>query len=180
MHVFLTNQSTTTYRLLGTLAKQQDPPKPINELTMEEITGFMENQFDPKLFVIRELHKYWSDMTRKPGETLQELGARIRQEALTCDFASIKDPQDEALCTKFMCAVGNEAVVKALLKISAEELMFAKVMEIALETEVAAKAAKETVHGDTPQDEPKEGTNRAERNWEVFTSISPGNMSVVW
>ena len=36
-------------------------------------------------------------MQRKPGETLQELVARIRQDAATCDFPSIKDPQDEAL-----------------------------------------------------------------------------------
>ena len=36
-------------------------------------------------------------MQRKPGESLQELAARIRQDAATCDFASIKDPQDEAL-----------------------------------------------------------------------------------
>ena len=31
-------------------------------------------------------------MKRKPGETIPELASRIRQDAATCDFQSIKDP----------------------------------------------------------------------------------------
>ena len=31
-------------------------------------------------------------MKRKPGETVQELAARIRQAAATCDFANIENP----------------------------------------------------------------------------------------
>ena len=50
----------------------------------------------PKKFVIRERFKFWSDMQRKPGETIHELAARIRQDAATCDFTSIRNPQDEA------------------------------------------------------------------------------------
>ena len=46
--VFLTNQTTTTYKLLCTLAGQQAPPKDINALTMENIARFMDNQFDPQ------------------------------------------------------------------------------------------------------------------------------------
>ena len=72
----------------------------------------MKEQFDPKLFVVRERFKFWSDMQRKPGETLQELAARIRQDAATCDFPSIKDPQDEALRQRFICPVNNEAVLR--------------------------------------------------------------------
>ena len=40
----------------------------------------------------RERFKFWSDMKRKPGETIPELASRIRQDAATCDFQSIKDP----------------------------------------------------------------------------------------
>ena len=145
--VFLTSQSTTTFKLLGTVAGQQDPPKDINELTMEDINTFMEQQYDPKRFVVRERFRFWSNMQRKPGETAQELAARIRQEAATCDFASIKDPQDEALRTKFICSIGNEAVLKALFKIKDDELTFSRAVEVTMETEDAAKAAKETVHG---------------------------------
>nr|KAG5686661.1 hypothetical protein BaRGS_031371 [Batillaria attramentaria] len=90
-------------------------------------------------------------MERKPGETLQELAARIRQDAATCDFPSIQDPQDEALRQRFICSVNNEAVLKALFKVKDTELDFAKAVKIAIETEDAAKVAKETVYGSKPR-----------------------------
>ena len=67
----------------------------------------MKEQFDPKLFIVCERFKFWSDMQRKPGETLQELAAGIRQDAATCDFPLIKDPQDETLRQRFICFVNN-------------------------------------------------------------------------
>ena len=76
--VFLTNQSATIYKLLCTLASQFNPPKDVNELSLDEIIKMMEEQFDLKRFVVRERYKFWSDMNRKPGETVQELAARIR------------------------------------------------------------------------------------------------------
>ena len=63
-----------------------------------------------------------SSMKRKPGETIPELASRIRQDAATCDFQSIKDPLDEALRTKFICSVDNEAVLKTLFKLKDDEL----------------------------------------------------------
>ena len=145
--VFLTNQSSSIYKQLANLAAQQSPPKGINDLSMDEIVNFMKDQFDPKRFIVRERFKFWSDMQRKPGESLQELAARIRQDAATCDFASIKDPQDEALRQRFICSVNNEAVLKALFKIKDDELNFARAVQVAIETEDAAKVAKETVYG---------------------------------
>ena len=53
---------------------------------------------------------------RKHGETLQELLSRIRQDAVTCDFQSNKDPLEEALRTRFICSMDNEAVLKALFR----------------------------------------------------------------
>jgi hypothetical protein len=82
-------------------------------------------------------------MDRKPGQ----LVSRIRQDALTCDFTSIRDPLDEAMRTRFICSVKNETVLKALFKVKDDELTFARAIEIATETEDAAKVAKETVHG---------------------------------
>ena len=70
---------------------------------MEEIVKFMKEQFDPNLFVVRERFKFFNEITRKPRETLQELGARIRQAAATCDFPSIRDVQDEALRQRLIC-----------------------------------------------------------------------------
>ena len=162
--VFLTNQSTAVYKQLSNLAVQQTPKKDINELTMDEIVEFMKEQFDPKLFIVRERFKFWSDMQRRPGETLQELAARIRQDAATCDFPSITDPQDEALRQRFICSVNNEAVLKALFKKKDTELTFAKAIEIAMETEDAARVAKETVHGTKPKQVFKVHHNKAKNS----------------
>ena len=145
--VFLTNQTPTTYKLLDNLARQQTPPKEVNSLTLEEIVVFMTNQFDPKRFIVRERYKFWSDMQRKPGESIQELAARIRYDAATCDFPSIKDPQDEALRQRFICSVNNEAVVKTLFQIKDNELTFTKAIETAIQVEESAKVAKQQVQG---------------------------------
>ena len=150
--VFLTNQTPALYKQLANLAAQQTPAiTDINKLSMDKIVEFMKDQFDPKLFVVRERFKFWSNMDRKPGETLQELAARIRQDAATCDFSSIKDSQDEALRQRFICSVNNEAVLKALFKVKDTDLTFAKALELAIETEDAAKVAKETVHAPRPK-----------------------------
>ena len=83
--IFLTNQSNSVYKMLSNLAAQQQPVKSIHELTINDIQTFMAEQFDPKRFVVRERFKFWSDMKRKPGETIPELASRIRQDAATCD-----------------------------------------------------------------------------------------------
>ena len=144
--IFLTNQSNSVYKMLSNLAAQQQPVKSIHELTMNDIQTFMAEQFDPKRFVVRERFKFWSDLKRKPGETIPELASRIRQDAATCDFQSIKDPLDEALRTKFICS-DNEAVLKTLFKLKDDELKFSNAIRVAQEVEEAAKVAKETVHG---------------------------------
>ena len=45
VQVFLTNQSTTTYKLLCTMAGQQDPPEDINKLSIKSINPSMEQQY---------------------------------------------------------------------------------------------------------------------------------------
>ena len=81
-------------------------------------------------------------MKRKPGKTITELASRIRQDAATCDFQSIKDPLDEALRTKFICSVDNEAVLKTLFKLKDDELKFSNAIRVAQEVEEAAKVPK--------------------------------------
>ena len=76
---------------------------------MIEIETYMKHQFDPKRFVGRERFKFWSEMQRKPGESVLELAARIRQATAACDFTAIKDPLNEALRTRFICSINNEA-----------------------------------------------------------------------
>ena len=146
-HIFLTNQSPVTFKLLDNLAKQKSPPMDINSLTIKAIEEFMLEQFHPKRFVVRERYKFWAEMRRKPEETIQDLAARIRQDAVTCDFSSITNPQDEAMRTRFICSCENEAVMKALFKIKDDDLSFSRAIEIATQIEDAAKCAKETVYG---------------------------------
>ena len=107
----------------------------------------MDDQFNPKRFIIRERFNFWKNMDRKPGESVQELAARIRQDSVTCDFTSIRDAQDDAMRTRFICSVNNEAVLKAIFKKKDDEVTFAGAIQIAMETEDAAKVAKETVYG---------------------------------
>ncbi|KAG8226623.1 hypothetical protein J437_LFUL007696 [Ladona fulva] len=153
--IFLTNQTASTYKLLSTLVAQQTPPKEINDLFMTDIPAFMENQFDPRSFIVRERFKIWSEMQRKPGDSIQELVGRIRQDAAKCDFSSIQDPQDEAMRTRFICSVNNEAVLKSLFKIPDAQLSFSKAIQVALEIEDAAKVAKETIYGPAKDSDPQ-------------------------
>lgn len=143
--IFLTSQTSTVYELLDTWATQQKPSKSINDLTMDEIVTFMGTQFDPKKFLIKERHYFWRHIVRQPGETIRELGARIRKKAATCAFNTIKDPLDEALRTCFVCCVNNEKVVRALYKVKEDELDFQKAMEMAEQIEETDQCAKETV-----------------------------------
>ena len=89
--VFLTNQSNQNY------VTQLTPVKDVTSLAMDEIKNYMMTQFDPIRFIVRERYKFWSDLALKPGETIPESADRIQRDAVTCDFATITDPLDEAL-----------------------------------------------------------------------------------
>lgn len=78
---------------------------------------------------------------------VQELEARIHQDAATCGFAYIQDPQDEELHTRFIHSINTEAVIKALFKIKDSELGFVRAIPITIKAEDAAQVAKETVYG---------------------------------
>ena len=145
--VFLTNQSPTTYKLLDTLAGQQTPPIRGNDLSMTQIRKFMEEQFDPKQFVVQERYKFWSLNKRQPGESPNDLAARLRQAAATCDFPSVKDWLDDSLRTAFVCKIDNEAVVKACFQRKPDELMFAIAVALANEIEGTDRAVKITTYG---------------------------------
>ena len=76
--------------MLSNLAAQQQPVKSIHELTMNDIQTFMAEQFDLKRFVVRERFKFWSDMKRKPGETIPELQAEYDKMQLHVIFNPLK------------------------------------------------------------------------------------------
>ena len=118
----------------------------VNELKMDDIQKFVGELFDPKRSVVRERYKFWADLKRRPGETLQELASRIRHDAVMCDFKLIKDPLDEALKTRFICSMDNEAVRNSLFQLKDDELTFTQAIQVSQETEEAASVAKETVY----------------------------------
>ena len=102
--IFLTNQSKVTYKLLGNLACQQSPSKDVNALTLDEIAAFMKTQFDPTRYVVRERFKFWSEMQRKPGETIQELApgyVMMLSDAISPQLRTLKTRRcAHALCVR--------------------------------------------------------------------------------
>ena len=88
-------------------------------------------------------------MRRKPGQTLKELVGRILQDAVTCDFLSIRDPLDKPMRTSFIFCVDNEAVLKALFNHKDDEFTFIKAYHVEQETEEDARVDKEMVFGTT-------------------------------
>ena len=139
--VFLTNQTTVTYKLLNNLAAQQSPPEGINDLSMDVIHKFMGEQFDPRRFVVKERYKFWLDLKRKPGETLQEPVSRIRQDAVTCDFLLIKDSLDEALRIRFICCVDNDTVLKVLFTLKNDDHTLVKANQVAQKNRRSCKGS---------------------------------------
>ena len=144
---FLSCQTPVIYKQLCNFASQQETPLTVNHLSYDQIAQFMKEQYNPTKFLVRERFKFWSSIGRNQGESIPQLVARIRQLAATCNFANIINPLDEALRTHFICSIKNEAVLKALFKCKNEDLTFARAVEIATETEEAAKVAKETAVG---------------------------------
>ena len=76
--IFLTDQTVSVYKLLQSLASQQQPPININEFDMETLAQFMAEQYNPKLFVMRKRYKFWSDLSRKQNESVTELAVHIQ------------------------------------------------------------------------------------------------------
>ena len=103
--IFLTNQSSITYKLLANLASSIP-----SGLLYENVL-------------------FWSGMQCKPGESVLELAPRIRQAAATCNFTAIKDPLVEALRTRFICSINNKAVLKARLQVKDDELTFSRAVD---------------------------------------------------
>ena len=161
--VFLTNQTSGTYKLITNYASQQDVPTKANAMKFSGNTDFMSSHYDPMQFTVRERYKFWSTIKRKPGESPTELASRVRQTATACDFPAIKNPLDEAMRTSFICAINNEAILKSVFREKEEKLTFAKAVKIVTEVEEAAKTAKAQVYS-KPDVVQMIHTKKAQRN----------------
>ena len=166
--VFLTNQTSGTYKLITNYASQQDVPTTTNAMKFSDITDYMSNHYDLTQFTVRERYKFWSTIKRKPGETPTELAARVRQMATTCHFPAIKNPLDEEMRACFICAINNEAILKSVFREKEEKLTFATAVEIATEVAKTAKAQVyskpddvQMIHTKSPSETTTTTTNQA-------------------
>ena len=66
---------------------------------------------------------------------------------LPVTFLRSKTQKTKILPQRFICSVNNEAVFKAVFKIKDSDLTFVRAVEVAIETEDAARVAKETAYG---------------------------------
>jgi len=145
--VFLTNQSSTVYKLLSNLAAQETPPREINDLTMDQIVAYTKVQFDPTRFVIREHFKLWTTTQHRPRGSPFKSWLHAYVSSGHVRFCFHCRPLDEALRTRFLCSVNSEAVLNSLFKMKADELDVTTAMQVAIQTEDATKVEKETVYG---------------------------------
>ena len=68
--MFLTNQTTVTYKLLSNLPVRQPPSKGINDLSMRDIQKLMGEQLSLRKFVVRKRYKFGADLKQKTEETI--------------------------------------------------------------------------------------------------------------
>ena len=55
--VFLTNQTSDTYKLINNYASQQDTPATADNMKFGDIAEFMSQHYDPTKFTVRETYK---------------------------------------------------------------------------------------------------------------------------
>ena len=90
-HVLLNKQAGAVFKPFDTLAEQQDPPKHINALTIEDISQFVHNLYFSVQFLVWEQFKFSLVMHHIQGETVQELTERIHYNSTARNFASINN-----------------------------------------------------------------------------------------
>eukprot|EP00731_Ephydatia_muelleri_P000962 Em0001g962a len=144
--VFLTNQSCVNYKLLSNLASQQSLPKDVNALMWDEIVEYM---------------KYMKgNLTQHATSSASGVGRSNSPRRCYVQFPCYSGPVGRG---------NNEAVLKALFKYKEEELTFAKTIAVAMETEKAAKVAKETL---CPGQEEKFPTRDLSTMWKVRPQVT--------
>ena len=93
---FLRLQTKDLYKEIDVYASQLQTPSSASKLTFAQITTYMNEQYSPKKYIIRERYKFWSSIKRKPNESpCEQLAARIRKSANLCDFSSVSNPLQE-------------------------------------------------------------------------------------
>lgn len=129
----LSSVGASTYGLLRNLVQ---PLKP-RDKTFDEIVEILSDYYEPKPLVIAERFRF-RRCVQKPGATVAQFAAELKQLAARCDFG---DRLDEALRDGFVSGIDNEACQRKLL--ATDELTFARAQEIALNMEAAHRDTRQ-------------------------------------
>ncbi|KII72074.1 hypothetical protein RF11_14805 [Thelohanellus kitauei] len=100
----------------------------------------MSTQFGSRKFVVRERHRFYTELSRKSNETVRELAERVREKGLTCDFPSISDP---------LGGFEDGIHLHAVFHKSSDDLTYAQVVEIAAEVKDTSHTAKKQMSNHT-------------------------------
>ena len=128
-----------TYETLRSLLAPTLP----RDKSFEELLGVLKKHFDPQPLVIGERFRCYQ-RSQKPGESIADFIADLRQLSIKCDFWSFLD---QALRDRFVCGVRSEAIQKKLLTES--DLTIKKAQDIVQSIESADLSAKD-LKGDSP------------------------------
>lgn len=112
------------------------PTKP-KDKTLAELQVILQQHFDPEPIVIAQRFHFYQ-RSQKPGESLADYLAGLRQLASRCKFGTFLS---EALRDRLVCGLQSEAIQKALL--SKADLTLDTAVETAQGMEAAARKAKD-------------------------------------
>ena len=102
--------------------------------TLEELEGLLKKHYDPEPIVIAQRFHFYQ-RSQKPGETIAEYLASLRQLASRCKF---RDFLSEALRDRLVCGLQSQ---KSLL--SKADLTLESAVEVSQSMEAAAKKTKD-------------------------------------
>jgi len=102
-----------------------------------DLVSHLRAHFDPKPLVIAERYHFYQ-RNQKPGETVTEYLASLRESASKCNF---RDFLNEALRDRLVCGLQSDAIQKALL--SKADLTLESALQVAQSMEAAAQKTKD-------------------------------------
>jgi hypothetical protein len=137
--VFLTIIGPKQYSLLRDLCA----PQKIADKTYEELCKLMQNHHEPVPPMYLQRTKFESRI-RKPGESVQQFVAAIREISEHCNFG---DTLEERLCERIVRGINDEHIQRQLLR--EKDLNLQKAIDIAQSTAITAQGAKEIINSES-------------------------------
>lgn len=136
--ILLSACGAKTYKLIRNLATPRKP----EEIPYNELLALVGNHHNPKPSVVVQRFTFHSHF-RKPGQTVANFVAELRQFSEHCDFGPVLD---DMLRDRLVCGINNDAIQRHLLG-EAPPLTFKKALEISQGMKIAANNAKDIQKG---------------------------------